>query len=393
MYSPYDDLLGESDLYFGDTGNYSSSSSSSLSRVREVREAGERLHLLSRQVSDLEDIIRKQGAALSEKDAGHKVLRSQLKELKEMKERQIRELASVVKRLEEKNHQLDLQVKEKDDSLNECRKKLVTLDRVVAHSIPSFEKLINSLKKFTLMSDSMATTGRHDGLTDSHLFATGLTIDQVTLDTCDSGNPSSASDSYPVTGDDYDSIKRRLSSDVASVIRSSISRSAVGGRESIADRSSVLSRVQRSLGYSGKQFERASESLASLPTDLVSAVSSPKHSTRLSSVDVSPAYTPTAVRRRLHQPSKLLLSNSSVTSNYTSDVPSYGYEDGKMNENNELQMLLMMAREEGRTATGKAIDDEPPEPAPPPTTNPGNDNLPCIQAPRRFLPSLNSRYE
>ena len=388
MYSPYDDSWCESDLYFGDTGNYSSSSSS-LSRLKEVREAGERLHLLTRQVSELEDIIRKQGAALSEKDALHKVLRCQSKELKDIKEKQIRELSSAVRRLEEKNQQLDLQVREKDDCLNECRKKLVSLDRVVTHSISSFEKLIQNLKKASLMSEAEMHSG-HDDFTDNEMFAAEFAIQQAALDACDSGNPSSASDSYPITSDELDSIKRRLSSDATCILRSSVSRSSAA-RD--LDRASVLSRVHRSLGYTGKQhLERSNDAVASFSSELT-PVSSPKHVNRVSSAGVSGAFTGSAIRRRIQQPSKLLLSTSSMASSFTCDVPSYGLMEEKLPDQSELQMLLLMSRDADHTVPGKGEEDEPPEPAPPPTTNCSNDNLPCLQAPRRFLPLLDSRFE
>lgn len=389
MYSPYDDPWFESDLYLGDTGNYPSSSSSSLSRLKEVREAGERLHFLTRQVSELEDIIREQGAALSEKDALHKVLRCQLKELKDIKEKQIHELLTSVRRLEEKNQQLDLQVREKDDSLNECRSKLLSLDRVVAHSIPSFEKLIDKLKKACLVNHGDIRS-EDDNFIQRHLLSNEFCLQQTAHDTRDSGNPSSASDSYPITSDELECIKRRLSNDVTSMLRSSVSRSSAA-RD--LDANCFVSRIHRSHGYTGKnQLERTNEAVTSISNELMS-ISSPKYVNQMSSAGVSPAFTPTAGRRRIQQPSKLLLSSSSMASSYTSDVPSYNLLEDKIADDNEVNMLLMMTRNSDHNVSSKVDEDEPPEPAPPPATNSSNDNLPCLQAPRRFLPLLDSRYE
>lgn len=381
MYSPLDDFLADHDYYYD-----RSSLGYSASRLREVREASERLQLLNRQVTDLEDIIRKQGAALSEKDAGHKILRSQLRELKEIKERQIRELSNAVQQLEERNQELDQEVKEKSENLEECQRKLLFLDKFLTASIPSFENLISNLKKFTLSNGNLGSNEPSSDLTDP-IFAS-LTTGQITLEACDSGHPSSASDSYNNVLDDYESNKRKLPSDVHSLIRSA----AAGALEQAElDRSRASSKVHR-VRVHRKNSERTSDGIASLVNEMVTG--SPKHScttafSLLSTPNLSPTYTPPVVRRHLNQPSKLILPDP-VSSSYLSDVTSYSYTTAARTEN-ELELMMNLSDEETDVQT-RTAEDEPPPPAPPPTTNPGNNNLPSIQAPRRFLPSLTNRY-
>lgn len=149
MYSPLDDFLADHEYYYErPTVGYPAS------RLNEMREAGIKLQLLNRQVSKLEEIIRKQGAALSEKDAGHKILQSQLRELSAIKERQIRELSSTVKQLEKQNRDLDQAMKEKNQHLELCQRRLQSLDKFLTTSIPSFEKLIASFKQFAMNNES-----------------------------------------------------------------------------------------------------------------------------------------------------------------------------------------------------------------------------------------------
>ena len=149
MYSPLDDFLSESDYYYErPVVGYPAS------RLNDMRESAMKLQLLNRQVSKLEEIIRKQGAALSEKDAGHKILQSQLRELNIMKERQIRELSNTVRSLEKQNRDLDQAVKEKNEHLEVCQRRLNTLDKFLSSSIPSFERLLANFKSFAINNDS-----------------------------------------------------------------------------------------------------------------------------------------------------------------------------------------------------------------------------------------------
>jgi len=148
MYSPEDDFLLDDDYYYHKTPGLSSySTSNHVARALATREANEHLQRLHRRVVDLEDVIRSQGLALSEKDAGHRLLRNQLKELKEIKERQIKELREAIAALEDRNRDLDLEVKKKAEGLEDCQRKLLLLDRLVSTQLPSIEKFVANLKK------------------------------------------------------------------------------------------------------------------------------------------------------------------------------------------------------------------------------------------------------
>src|SRR5258708_5537906 len=104
-----------------------------------IKEANEHLQLLHLKVTDLEDIIRSQGIALSEKDINY---RRQLKDLKEAKEMQIEELTRTIVKMEEKNKDLEKEVKEKREKLEDCQQKLLLLDNVISSSLPSLEGLL-----------------------------------------------------------------------------------------------------------------------------------------------------------------------------------------------------------------------------------------------------------
>ena len=120
MFSPEDEDLYDSDdhLYRMKTttttssyGKYGQQRDLTPNR-NNLKEASEHLRLLRQRVTDLEDIIKSQGVALTEKDVGY---RKQLKELKESKERQIVELTQVIARLEQRNQELALEAEKTSD--------------------------------------------------------------------------------------------------------------------------------------------------------------------------------------------------------------------------------------------------------------------------------------
>jgi len=120
MYSPDEDFLDDDDFFYHKTTStkpnpYSDRRSANRYNDSIRRESSEHLQRLHRRVTELEDIIHSQNIALSEKDAGHRLLRSQLQEFKDKKDRQVRELTSAVTRLESQDRDLDKILKKKSE--------------------------------------------------------------------------------------------------------------------------------------------------------------------------------------------------------------------------------------------------------------------------------------
>lgn len=115
-----------------------------------IKEANEHLQLLHQRVSDLEDIIRSQGMALSEKEVTY---RRQLLELKESKERHIEDLSRTILRLEERNRTLERDLKTKVNLVDTIKEKNGLLKEFVLKSMPPLEQLVIEMKQMVVKLD------------------------------------------------------------------------------------------------------------------------------------------------------------------------------------------------------------------------------------------------
>lgn len=414
MYSHSDDLFTDSDDYFDDT-NESLCIELSSTRLQDIRNA-DRFQLLERRVNDLEEIVRKQHADLSEKDASYKVLRAQLKQLKDIKDRRIDDLARTVLKLQEKHHQLDAQIKVKNANLAQYQGKLNLLSEIINTSLPSVEDLVSNLRKLTLDTDDLdehsqldeeedeQAVAPHDETADS-IFETLTSASHLIAmrETCDSGHPSSASDSYNVP-EDYEFIsKHGLPSDVHSFMRPQIPTVVYEVNVECGERSPVKLNTPRdasplmSKHVTGRDMPSSLEQRFNLP-------SPQKHFAPITSVlpteefslSSQTAFAESEVEDiKDNQSSTLILpaiANAQCLSTF-----SFRIDDESNKRDCVLESRGNIHDDKNDKYDQSAVEsatneDEPPPPAPPPTTNPGNSNLPSIHIPKRFLPLLANRY-
>lgn len=482
MYSPDEDFLTDDDYYYHHRKPTSSLGyAAHVSARLAAREAGDHLQRMHRRVIDLEDVIRSQGIALSEKDAGHRLLKSQLRELRELKERQIRELNSAISQLEDRNRDLDVEMKKKNEGLDDCQKKLLMLDKLLTNSLPGVEKFLANLKKLNagnavrikaMTEDPLLTTASLiNNNTTSPLVSKKTQQQNVSDLVSDSGHPSSASDSYNVLDEtskltssllDKDLMEqqqrnnistppRRPSSDLdPRAFRSGSFTGAPGSSSSSSGSPRITHRVRRrnnSRPGGGNSAiigpSAAALTMESFPSDLT-PMRSELAKTMHAIPHHSPSYTPPSVRRSVGPQSPRLTNShfahesSSSSSHFTrataggllSSDPLYLDE---LNLNNNAHVSpsasavsprnhkqpsprhaippsvrdnyisgAKLSTEMGRVVLNYSDDEEdhrkhgvssePPPPAPPPSVNPGNTNLPSIQIPKRFLPTLSTRY-
>ena len=208
MYSPEEDFLAEEDYFYHHRKPSSSMGyAAHVSARLAAREASDHLQRLHRRVIDLEDVIRSQGIALSEKDAGHRLLKSQLRELRELKERQIRELNAAIAQLEDRNRDLDVEVKKKNEGLDDCQRKLLMLDKLCNSSLPAVEKFVANLKKLNagnaarikaMSEDPVMIQSSASSVKNSSSTVVAKNQNHVSDHVSDSGHPSSASDSFNI---------------------------------------------------------------------------------------------------------------------------------------------------------------------------------------------------
>lgn len=424
MYSP-EDYLPEEDFYYQRKSYASSQHAAAASRLASARETNEHLQRLHRRVTDLEEIIRSQGLAINEKEAGHRLLRSQLRELKDIKERQVKELSTTISRLHERNRCLDDEMRRKSEGLDECQKRLIMLDKLLATSLPAVETLVASLKRLSCSSSDLikmqskqnandVTERETDSPLDRDISArngVSLTNAQFAAENTDSGHPSSASDSYNNVIEEASSPLRKAAAEVEARMGSN----GTSGHEA----SPASPRKQRAYPKVHRNNNRKSNPLLS-DSILSELTFSSKGSTPINSnfsPNHSPSYTPPTTRREIKQQLQPHISRpvySYPGSKYRIGCQDICARSGISSEApadhpaSEIGTILNFSDGEGSDASDdfdyNDDDDEDgggveavrraeeessvPPPAPPTSANSANTHLPSLQVPRRFLPRL-----
>lgn len=448
MYSPEDDYFPDEDFYYP-RKSYSYSSSTGFSQastgsrsLATAREANEHLQRLHRRVTDLEEIIRNQGIAINEKEAGHRLLRSQLRELKDIKERQVKELSLTVSKLQEKNRSLDDQIRRKSEGLDECHKRLILLDKLLSTSLPAVEKLVSNLRRFSVSNTELVKEQQQQILTpvgttngknienkdlpvnnnsadisapSKHSASSNQTLAQqcvVFPENTDSGHPSSASDSYNVAIEEAGSPQIKSSNDtipdhgtvtdvrqtVREIQQASSPRKQRGSHPKVHRNNIRKSNPLLNDSIANElTFGKAS---AAINNNAYSG-----HQQNQQQQLGSPYNTPPTSRREFKQQSygetqqhKIIPMHSYNGSKYvdTSSLSGISRETPAENLASDIGTILNFSDGEGSDVEARVkstnntfdADADPPAPAPPPSTNPGNYHLPSIQAPKRFLPLL-----
>lgn len=416
MYSP-DDYLQDDDFYYQRKSYYSSHQHAPVSRLSSAKETSEQLQRLHRRVTDLEseqvtleEIIRKQGIAINEKEAGHRLLRSQLRELKDIRERQMKELSLTVSRLQtlqERNRSLDDELKRKSEGLDECQKRLILLDKLLATSLPAVEKLLSNLKRFSATNAELikiqskqkmqhATPNAHSPLHPDISVSNAATLNgtsaQFVSENADSGHPSSASDSYNNVIEEASSPQRKTSSEALGDGTMPALRHVMEGPPSPRKQRSY-SRVHRN-NNNRKSNPHLSDSI------LNELTFSSKGSTPINtafSPNQSPSYTPPTARREMRQQqlqqqpppphSRSLLSYSGSKYSDCQDISRSGISTEPTAEHlaSEIGTILNFSDGEG---SERDVTDDDAVPAPAPPNSNARQRLPSLVPPRSSFPSL-----
>ena len=402
MYSP-EDYLPDDDFYY-QRKSYFASQHAAVNRLTNARETSDHLQRLHRRVTDLESIIRDQGLAINEKEAGHRLLRSQLRELKDIKERQVKELSVTVSRLQERNRSMDDEIRRKSEGLDECQKRLMLLDKLLATSLPAVEKLVTNLKRFSLTNADLikaqskqqinCTKTAHP-LLDADISVSNAaelngTSSQYVCENADSGHPSSASDSYNNVIEEASSPHRKASSEA-------LGDGTIPGLRHVME-GPASPRKQRPHPRVHRNNNRKSN--PHLSDSILSELTfSSKGSTPINtafSPNQSPSYTPPTARREIrqqlqpHTSSRSLLSHAASKYPDCQDISRSGISTEPTAEHlaSEIGLEILNFSDGEGSDRDTAVTDEPPPPAPPSSSNSGNNCLPSLQVPRRFLPSL-----
>lgn len=404
MYSP-EDYLPDDDFYY-QRKSYIGSHHAPVSRLSSTREANENLQRLHRRVIDLEEVIRNQGVAINEKEAGHRLLRAQLRELKDIKERQVKELSVTVSRLQERNRSLDDEIKRKSEGLDECQKRLILLDKLLATSLPAVEKLVSSLKRFSVTNADLikiqskqkinSTLDAHSPLDPdisvSNAAPPNGTSAQFVSENADSGHPSSASDSYNNVIEEASTLQRKTSSEA-------LGDGTMPGLRHVME-GPASPRKQRSHPRVHRNNNRKSNPHFS-DSILNELTFSSKGSTPINtafSPNQSPSYTPPTARREMRQQLPPAHTSSRSLHSYPGskypdcqDISRSGISSEPPADHlaSEIGTILNFSDGEGSDGDDAVTDDDAvPPPAPPSSSNSCNNRLPSLQVPRRFLPSL-----